>query len=73
MAKDNYLEFEGTVENLVKDKVFVKVDDNYQVICTLSGKIRQSGIKLLPFDRVKIEVSVYDMTKGRVTYRLRAG
>ena len=71
MVKDNYMEFEGIVEKIVKDKVFVKVSDTYKVICTTSGKIRQSGIKLLPEDRVKIEVSAYDTTKGRVVYRLK--
>lgn len=71
MAKDDVLEFDGTVENLIKDKVFVKVNDNYTVVCTVSGKIRQSGIKILPGDRVRIEASVYETTKGRVVYRLK--
>lgn len=71
MDKDGVLEFEGTVDNLVRDKVFVKVSDTYTVICTVSGKIRQSGIKLLPGDRVRIEASVYDTTKGRVVYRMK--
>jgi len=65
------LEFEGVVESLIKDKVFVVVNENYKVICTLSGKIRMSGIKILPFDKVKILVSPYDLSKGRIVYRLR--
>jgi translation initiation factor IF-1 len=69
--KDGVLEFEGTVENLIRDKVFVKINENYTVICTVSGKIRQSGIKLLPGDRVRAEVSVYDTSKGRVVYRMK--
>lgn len=71
VLKDNYMEFEGTVQNIVRDKIIVKINDNYEVICTVSGKIRQSGIKLLPLDKVKIEVSVYDTTKGRVVFRMK--
>jgi translation initiation factor IF-1 len=69
--RDGVLEFEGVVENLIRDKAFVKVNENYTVICTVSGKIRQSGIKLLPGDRVRIEASVYDTTKGRIVYRMK--
>jgi translation initiation factor IF-1 len=71
MDKDGVLEFEGSVINLVRDKVFVQVNDHYTVICTVSGKIRQSGIKLIPGDKVRIEVSVYDTSKGRVVYRMK--
>jgi translation initiation factor IF-1 len=71
MVKDNYMEFEGTIKNIVRDKVIVQVNENYEVICTVSGKIRQSGIKLIPNDRVKLEVSAYDLTKGRVVYRMK--
>jgi len=69
--KDGVLEFEGSVINLVRDKVFVQINDNYTVICTVSGKIRQSGIKLIPGDKVRVEVSVYDTSKGRVVYRMK--
>lgn len=71
MVKDNYMEFQGTVKTVVRDKIMVQVNENYEVICTVSGKIRQSGIKLLPNDVVKIEVSAYDITKGRVVYRMK--
>lgn len=72
MVKDDCMEYQGVVESVIRDKVFVKVNDNYSVICTLSGKIRTSGIKILPLDRVMIEVSVYDTSKGRITYRMKA-
>jgi translation initiation factor IF-1 len=74
MVKDNYIEAEGIVDSVIKDKVFVTVPNGTStntVICTLSGKIRMSGIKLLPEDRVLIEISAYDLTKGRVIYRLK--
>jgi translation initiation factor IF-1 len=71
MVKENYMEFEGTVLNIVRDKVIVKINDSYEVICTVSGKIRQSGIKLVPKDKVRIEVSAYDTTKGRVVFRMK--
>jgi translation initiation factor IF-1 len=71
MVKDNYMEFQGVVKNIVRDKVMVQINENYEVICTVSGKIRQSGIKLLPNDVVKIEVSAYDTTKGRVVFRMK--
>ena len=64
--------YEGQVENVIRDKVFVKIEGERIVVATISGKIRQSGIRILPGDVVRIEISVYDPTKGRVVYRLKA-
>ena len=71
MVKENMMEFVGVVEEALKDKFVVKVSDSYKVMCTLSGKIRQAGIKIVPNDSVQIEVSAYDTTRGRITYRLK--
>lgn len=71
MVKENCMEFEGIVLDSNKDRFNVKINDNYFVSCTLSGKIRQSQVKILVGDRVKIETSVYDPQKGRITYRLK--
>ena len=71
-SSGDFLEFEGLVESVIRDQVFVRVNENYKVICTLSGKIRMSGIKILPFDRVKIMVSPYDTSRGRIVYRLKS-
>lgn len=71
MVKDNMMEFEGTVEEFANGKFRVKVSDNYSVLCTLSGKIRQSAIKIIAGDRVRVEVSVYDTKLGRIVYRLK--
>lgn len=65
------LEFEGEVVNSVKGYFHVKVSENYITLCTLSGKIRQNSVKILVGDRVRIEVSEYDTTKGRIVYRIK--
>jgi translation initiation factor IF-1 len=66
------LEFEGEVVDANKGKFKVKVTDNYTVLCSLSGKIRQNSVKILMGDKVKIEVSEYDTTQGRITYRIKS-
>lgn len=65
------LEFEGEVIESNKGKFKVKVSDNYTVMCTLSGKIRTNSVRILLGDKVKIEVSEYDTTQGRIVYRVR--
>jgi translation initiation factor IF-1 len=65
------MEFEGVVEDFCKGKFTVKINENYNVLATLSGKIRQNEIKILVGDRVRIEVSEYDTTKGRIVSRLK--
>lgn len=65
------LEFEGTVIDANKGKFKVQVTDNMIVLCTLSGKIRMNSVKILLGDKVKIEVSEYDTTQGRIVYRIK--
>ena len=65
------LEFEGEVTESNKGKFKVKVTDTYSVLCTLSGKIRTNSVRILLGDRVKIEVSEYDPTQGRIVYRIK--
>ena len=71
MVNRDRLEFEGDVVDSNKGKFKVKVSENYTVLCTLSGKIRQNSVKILLGDKVKIEVSEYDTTQGRITYRIK--
>lgn len=71
MSKDNKLEFEGVVEEFSKDKFNVRINENYVVLATLSGKIRQNAVRILAGDTVKIEVSPYDPSKGRIVYRVK--
>ncbi len=71
MSDRDRLEFEGTVIDSNKGQFKVQVSDNYTVLCTLSGKIRTNSVRILLGDRVKIEVSEYDPTKGRIVYRIK--
>ena len=71
MTKDGILELEGVVLDSSKGKFRVQVADTLTVLCSLSGKIRMNNVKILIGDKVKIEVSGYDLTKGRIIYRLR--
>lgn len=65
------MEFEGEVIDSNKGKFKVKVTDNYSVLCTLSGKIRTNSVRILLGDKVKIEVSEYDPSQGRIVYRIK--
>lgn len=72
MVERDRLEFEGEVIESNKGKFKVKVNDNYTVMCSLSGKIRMNSVKILLGDRVKIEVSEYDTSQGRIVYRIKS-
>ena len=70
MAKQEGIVVEGTVIEALPDTKFrVELENGVIVIGHLSGKLRQNFIKILPHDRVKIELSIYDLTKGRIIYR----
>jgi translation initiation factor IF-1 len=61
---------EGTVEDALPNAVFrVKLDTGHEVLAHVSGKMRVHFIKILPGDRVKVELSPYDLTRGRIIYR----
>jgi translation initiation factor IF-1 len=70
MAGDS-LEFEGIVIEASNSKFKVQVNENYTVLCSLSGKIRQNSVKILLGDKVRIEVTPYDTSMGRITYRIK--
>lgn len=65
------LELEGIVIDSNKGKFKVEIDENMIVLCTLSGKIRQNSVRILVGDQVKIEVSEYDTSQGRIVYRIK--
>ena len=70
MAKEDVIEVEGTViETLPNTNFKVELDNGHQVLAHISGKLRMNYIKILPGDRVKLELSPYDLTRGRITYR----
>jgi len=76
MSKDDYFEAEGEVIAALPNAVFVvKLDDpiNMEMNCNISGKIRKNFIRILPGDRVKVAIATADPTKGRITFRMRAG
>ena len=72
MPKDDVIEFEGTVVEALPSATFkVKLPNDHIVTARISGKLRVNYIRILPGDRVTVEVSVYDLTKGRITWRKR--
>ena len=71
MSKD-IIEFEGTILESLPNAMFkVKLENDYENLAHISGKIRKNFIKILPGDKVKVEMTPYDLTRGRITYRLR--
>ena len=72
MEKEKALELEGTVTETLPNAMFrVKLDNDHVVLAHISGKMRKYYIRILPGDRVKLEMSPYDLTKGRITFRFR--
>ena len=70
MAKEDVIELEGTVvETLPNTNFKVELENGHQILAHISGKLRMNYIKILPGDKVSIEMSPYDLTKGRITYR----
>lgn len=71
MSKNDVFEMEGTVVEVLPNTVFkVKLTANGQIVVAhVSGKIRMNNIRILPGDKVTIELSTYDLTRGRITYR----
>ena len=72
MAKQAHIEQDGTITQALSNAMFrVDLDNGFNVLAHISGKIRRNYIKILPGDRVKVELTPYDLTKGRITYRLK--
>ena len=70
MAKTDVIEAEGTVVDAQPNAMFVvKLDNGFEVLAHVSGKIRMNFIRILPGDRVKVELSPYDLSIGRITWR----
>ena len=72
MAKEDLIEVEPTVEEALANAMFrVVLDNNHTVLAHVSGKIRMHFIRILPGDKVKVELSPYDLSRGRITFRLK--
>lgn len=72
MAKQDAIKQDGTIVEALPNAQFrVKLDNGHELLAHVSGKMRMFYIKILPGDRVAIEMSPYDLTKGRITYRYK--
>jgi translation initiation factor IF-1 len=72
MAKQKSIEQDGTVLESLGNAMFrVELENGHRIIAHISGKMRMHYIKILPGDRVKLEISPYDLTKGRITFRYK--
>ena len=72
MAKDDVIELEGTVLEALPNAMFkVELENGHTILAHISGKMRKFYIRILPGDRVKVELSPYDLTRGRITYRMK--
>lgn len=70
MAKEEGIEVIGTVKEPLKNAMFrVELDNGHEVLAHISGKMRRHFIRILPGDKVKLELSPYDLTRGRIIYR----
>jgi len=72
LVKEDVIEVEGTItEALPNTQFWVELDNGHNVLAHISGKMRMNYIRILPGDKVKVELSPYDLDRGRITYRFR--
>ena len=72
MAKDDVLELEGTVIEALPNAMFqVELQNGHRILAHISGKLRMNFIRILPGDKVTVEMSPYDLTRGRITWRAK--
>ena len=72
MPKDDVIEVDGIVSESLPNATFkVKLENGHEILAHISGKLRMNYIKILPGDKVKLELSTYDLQKGRITWRAK--
>ena len=72
MPKEDVIEIQGTVNETLPNAMFrVSLDNGHKILAHLSGKMRMHFIRILPGDKVTVELSPYDLTRGRITYRFK--
>jgi translation initiation factor IF-1 len=72
LSKADVIELEGTVLEPLPNAMFnVELENGHKIMCTISGKIRMNYIRILPGDKVVVEMSPYDLSRGRITYRYK--
>lgn len=72
MSKKNLIKQDGTILEALSNAMFrVKLENGHEITATISGKMRMNYIRILPGDRVAVEMSPYDLSRGRITYRYK--
>lgn len=72
MAKKNLIKQDGIIEEALSNAMFrVRLENDHEIVATISGKMRMNYIRILPGDKVAVEMSPYDLTRGRITYRYK--
>ena len=72
MSKDDIIEMEGVVSDTLPNTMFrVELDNGHEITAHISGRMRKNYIRILTGDRVKVEMTPYDLSKGRITYRMK--
>mgnify|MGYP005789033947 FL=1 len=72
MSKEDVIEVEGTVVEALPNTTFkVELENGHQILAHISGKLRMNYIKILPGDKVRVELSPYDLNRGRITWRAK--
>ena len=72
MSKEDVIEVEGVVTDALPNAMFkVQLENGHEVLSHVSGKLRMNFIRIVPGDRVKLEMSPYDLSKGRITWRVK--
>ena len=72
MGKKNLIKQDGIIEEALSNAMFrVRLENDHQIVATISGKMRMNYIRILPGDKVAVEMSPYDLTRGRICYRYK--
>ena len=71
MSKDDFLELEGVVVDILRDDIKIQLQNGHIITGYLAGKLRINNIRILIGDKVKVEMSPYDLTRGRITWRAK--
>jgi translation initiation factor IF-1 len=72
MSKKNLIKQDGIIEEALSNAMFrVRLENDHQILATISGKMRMNYIRILPGDKVAVEMSPYDLTRGRIIYRYK--
>jgi translation initiation factor IF-1 len=72
MGKQDLIKIDGTITEALSNAMFrVRLENNHEIIATISGKMRTNYIKIIPGDKVAVEMSPYDLNRGRITFRYK--